>query len=416
MAGWGAVVPAVVAVWVEPFAWLAALTVLFRYLAQVRVERRLHGVRMHRASIRWGVSLVLGMAGGFVASTVLWVLGLAGEGPGMAWAAAVTLVLGWVRSRWMTFAYGAGVVGLASLAARWFPQGWIPTGWAEFWAGLIHLDVPSMLGAAGVFGVVEGLLVAVIGHLWAVPAPLPGRRGGAVGGYLLQQFWVMPAVTTASFLSWPAGAILPGGLAPVPIPVGFETAAVARLPRERALASAGMIALFGCILLALAWVARERSALAWAAALFAPVAREWISLWSFRREWSGSPRFAQGPGGIRILAVVAGSPAAALGLRPGDTVTEVNGREVHSLTSLYEAIRSQPAFVRMEVRDPAGDVRICSRSRYEGEPHLLGVVAAPGEGEEVEAQVLTVLGRSFSILRGFLRGRPTRKEPVRGER
>lgn len=408
MVGWGEMVAHVLTVWIQPLADAAALVVLWRYVQQVQAERRLHGVKLHPAWMRWVTALALGSVAGVPATAALSALGLPGEGRGVAMAAVATILLGLVRSRWLAFAYGAGLVSALSLAARWVPAAWIPGGAAVHgWSAWAHLDVVSILGTAGVLTLVEGLLIAAAGDLWAIPVELPGRRGRTVGGYLLQPFWVVPVVLTApvsasAVISWPAAAPNPAGPLAVPAVLGFETAAVARRPRERAVRSAGMLALYGLILLGLSLAARGRPELAWLPALFAPAAREWLSARTLRREWAGSPRFVQGREGVHVMAVVPGTPARAMGLRPGDTVTAVNGRPVHAPEGLYEAVRAQPAFVRLEIRDPAGNVRFCSRSRFEGEPHLLGIIPSPGPEPSNGRRAFDRAGwaRAFSILRG----------------
>lgn len=422
MAGWDQVAWRFLSVWAQPLCDAAVLLALWFYLRQVRTERSLHGVKLSSAGERLALSLVSGICAGILATAVLAVFRVPVDGRALAGASAAAVVLGMWKSRWFGAAYGAGVVSLLSLAARPIPREWIPervAGWWDVWA---HLDVPSTMAVVAILSLVEAVLVAAVGHLRATPMVLQGRRGHSVGGFLLQQFWVVPLVAAAPtagspILLWPVYGAGPTGPLAVPVVLGFQNIAAARTPVERDRRTALALLGYGAVLLGLSLLAARFPDLAWLPAVFAPLAREWMTDWQVREELAGPPRFTRSAQGVQVLAVIPGTPAWEMGLVSGDTVVTVNGRPVDSPVSLYEALREKPAFVRMEVRSPDGDMRICSRSRFEGDPYLLGIIPTPGPDDVPFACASTVRGVGWiqTLRRWLRRGRTRGSTRLRGD-
>ena len=60
-----------------------------------------------------------------------------------------------------------------------------------------------------------------------------------------------------------------------------------------------------------------------------------------KSEFGASGEVVEGQG-IRVVAIVRGSPAALVGLDPGDVIIDINGKPVRTMDEYDEAIRQSP--------------------------------------------------------------------------
>src|SRR5690606_24979322 len=117
----------------------------------------------------------------------------------------------------------------------------------------------------------------------------------------------------------PAGMEYAFALFPVVAALGYSDVALTCSPRVKSRRTAGRLLLYSVGLLLLAFLAQYSKAFALVAALFSPLAHEWVIRRERALEQTGKPRFA-GPETM-ILDVHPGSPAQAAGLAPGDVIT-----------------------------------------------------------------------------------------------
>ena len=78
--------------------------------------------------------------------------------------------------------------------------------------------------------------------------------------------------------------------------------------------------------------------------------------------------------GLRILAILPGSPADRLNLYVGETIVRINNEEINSKEDFYRALQHKSASFRLNVLNKDGEVRFVSGSRYEQEDHNLGLI------------------------------------------
>ena len=100
---------------------------------------------------------------------------------------------------------------------------------------------------------------------------------------------------------------------------------------------------------------------------------------SYFREASNSPYYVHDERGLRVLAVIPGTPAEAMGIAAGEILHKVNGQSVRTKDELYAALHVNSAFCKLEVLNHEGQIKFAQRARYAGEHHQLGVVLAPDE-------------------------------------
>ena len=103
-------------------------------------------------------------------------------------------------------------------------------------------------------------------------------------------------------------------------------------------------------------------------------------IWRSRSvEAAQSPLYVHDSRGLRILGIVPGTPAAAMGLITGEVLHKVNGMHVRTKEDLYEALVHNSAFCKLEVLNLDGELKFVQRARFAGEHHQLGVILAPDE-------------------------------------
>ncbi|RCW44789.1 hypothetical protein DFP97_11114 [Paenibacillus prosopidis] len=376
----------------QPFYYIAVLFIVLQYTRQIRMERQLFAVKLHNwpslviralfAGLLIGVGVSL--AGAFIgvaltAESVIWL-----------WAAAALLML--MRIRYLCFAYSAGVITLL----QWI-MGWTPLAERADWIGalaasLARIDAAGLLVLVALLHLAEAVLVRWQGNRLATPLFLEGKRGKLVGGYMLQGFWPVPllmlvpvtgtgASTTA--LPWTPlfGADWSQGWSFVALPmiIGFTEMTRSMLPREKAKHAAKGLLLYSICLAAAALAAWWQPMLLPVAALASLLLHEAIIWRSRTLEAAHSPLYVHDSRGLRILGIVPGTPAAAMGLETGEILHKVNGVRVRSKEELYEALVQNSAFCKLEVMNLAGELKFAQRARFAGEHHQLGVILAPDE-------------------------------------
>jgi hypothetical protein len=376
----------------QPFYYIGVLFIVLQYTRQIRMERQLFAVKLHIwpslviralfAGLLIGVGVSL--AGAFVgvaltAESVIWL-----------WAAAALLML--LRIRYLCFAYSAGVITLL----QW-SMGWTSIAERADWIGalaasLARIDAAGLLVLVALLHLAEAVLVRWQGDRLATPLFLEGKRGKLVGGYILQGFWPVPLLmlvpasgagaSTAAFPWTPLlGADLSQGWSFVALPmiIGFTEMTRSLLPREKAKHAAKGLLLYSICLAAAALAAWWQPMLLPAAALVSLLLHEAIIWRSRTQEAARSPLYVHDSRGLRILGIVPGTPAAAMGLETGEIIHKVNGVRVRSKEELYEALVQNSAFCKLEVMNLAGELKFAQRARFAGEHHQLGVILAPDE-------------------------------------
>jgi S1-C subfamily serine protease len=118
-------------------------------------------------------------------------------------------------------------------------------------------------------------------------------------------------------------------------------------------------------------------ALAIVAAIVAVVGHEglfWLSRW---REGNAPPAFIQPANGVKVMAVIPGTPAEEMGILPGEVIVKVNGVSVRQKEDLYPALHVNPAFCKMEVLTHQGEIKFVQCAVYAGNHHQLGIIVVP---------------------------------------
>ena len=326
-------------------AGVALLLVYAQYRRNAALEARLFGSVRYGPLRRLGRAAAAGLAGGLLATGLFVALGipLNDVGVWLLWLVALALML--IHPRFLCFAYGAGLLSLAHLAF-----------------GLPGFDVAAAMALVAVLHLVEAVLIYWTGADGAMPVYAADGRGGVVGGFTMQRFWPLPFVALLGAFVPPEIAQSAGGvhmpdwwpifepewagrgageyvfaLFPVVAALGYGDLALASPPGVKAKRTARSLLGYSLGLLALAVLARVHAAFAFAAALYSPLAHEWVIFRARRAERDGP--FCFSGADTMVLDVHPGSPAARAGVRSGDVILAVGGFPVRTREDVYGAMQ-----------------------------------------------------------------------------
>ncbi|WP_059041746.1 PDZ domain-containing protein [Paenibacillus rubinfantis] len=374
----------------QPFYYISIIIVLLMYRRQVVLERRLFHVRLHSWGLQTWRTVLSGLLAGLAVSVVFVFLGMNLTMEGLLCLWVVTFVLMLFGIRYLCLAYSVALLGMIQFVLNWFP-GFTGSGFGGDVIRIVReMDIPALLCLVGLLHLAEGLLVRWQGASFAGPLFFEGKRGRLIGGYQMQTLWpvplflLVPAQTTGGVLPWTpffGGDAWQGGfsLMALPIMLGFSEMTVTLLPKGKARITSGWLLGYGAVITVLALLAAWWSPLMPVAAIAAFVFHDSLIWLSRYGEQQRSPVFVHPQGGLKVLAVLPGSPAEELGIRTGETIMKVNGVPVPTKEDLHAALRINPAFCKLEVRNLAGESKFLQRAIYAGDHHQLGAILAPDE-------------------------------------
>lgn len=379
---------------ISPFYYIAVLLIMLQYMRQTRLERKLFHVKLHAWPRTLGRMIAAGLVVGVIMTCAGLFLGVSVTAEAVLWMWGTAAILAIVRVRYLCFAYSVGllgilqwIVGFTALSGRndWLGQGA---------ASLSKLDIPGLLILVAIMHLAEALLVRWQGSRFASPLFLEGKRGKLVGGFMLQGYWPVPMlmlVPTVSghganlILPWSTwfgdSALWSNGFTMIgfPMMIGFTELTRTMLPQAKARNAAQSLLIYGICLGAVAVGAAYWSPLTLVAAICSLLLHEAILLVSLYKETTSSPFFVHDERGLRVLAVIPGTPAETMGILAGEVLHRVNGKRVHSKEGLYDALHLSSAFCKLEVLNHEGQIKFVQRARYAGEHHQLGVILAPDD-------------------------------------
>lgn len=382
----------------QPFYYISIIVIMLIYRRQVLLERRLFHARLHGWARQTWRTVLGGLAAGACVSLISAFVGATLTLGGVLCLWVVTALLLLIRVRYLCLAYSVGLLGIVQFILNLFP-GYAGAGWiGEVVSVVRELNIPALLMLVGLLHLAEGLLVRSQAASFAGPLFFEGKRGKLVGGYQMQSLWpvplllLIPAQTSGGVLPWTplfGGEAWQGGFAlmALPVVIGFSELTTGMLPQQKARITSGRLLAYGTVVIAFALASHWWTPLMLAAALAAILLHEALILLSRFEEQQKSPLFVHPQGGLKVLAVLPGSPADELGIRAGETIVRVNGVPVPTKEELHAALRMQPAFCKLEVSNLAGESKFLQRAIYAGDHHQLGVILAPDEQAPVAVKL-----------------------------
>ncbi|KRN28475.1 hypothetical protein IV38_GL001476 [Lactobacillus selangorensis] len=361
----------------QPALWLGIAAVYFWAIRRVHTERRTFRIAIQNRIVEIKTFWLSGLVGGLLTSVMMMLAG-------------ATLPVSWL----VGYQVLIPVVFLFVLQGVNFVAGEMLLSAGLFIVSALHLlSVPVLnvrlvstvllMGGCMAFMAAWGFLRS---HVVITPQIETSRRGRQVANYRASQFFLMPTLFLipggpihAAFSWWPALTL--GGqqydLWLVPLFAGFSYLMKQQLPKT-GLQKAGRAYLAAGLLLIVAAIAAFfwASAALWLLGLGVIIAF-WPTFRMIRNNQTGAVFFTQTNAGVRVVAVVPGTPAEKMGLESGDVIVSCNQEPVHDEDSFYQAIEKSATFCKLRVQTMNGEYKLAESAVFTDSPHELGVILFP---------------------------------------
>lgn len=375
-----------------PYYYIAILLILLLLLRQTRVERKLFAVRMRAWPALLLRLLVSGLAAGIVVALLSLGLGVQLQQDAIHWLWGTAIVLALFNVRYLCVAYSVGLLGVLQWTADLIPASYWPEQVLPVLDSLLALDIAGLLIIVAALHLVEAILVRLEQKWLSSPRVVKGKRGRLIGAHQLRGLWPIPLIvlvpsTGAAALTLPWQPLLANGAGAgpgagwvflaLPVIIGFSALTSSKLAASKAAEASRDLLYYAIALGLLGGLAAWWPPLVPVAALLALLGHEAIALGRLWQERARTSIYVPANDGLRVLAIVPGSPAEELGIQAGETVAKVNGVAVGSVAQLYKVLQSSPAFTKLEVLNHEGHSKFMQRARFAGEHHQLGLILAP---------------------------------------
>lgn len=375
----------------NPLYYLGILFVLLQYRRQISLERKLFHTRLHSLLGETWRTVLWGWLGGITASLLMLAFGVSFTIGSMLliWAVAIFLLL--VRVRYLCLAYSAGIVGILYFVTDIFPQTreWQVAGWIFDTAA--GIDMTSLLMLVAILHLVEGLLMRWQGMRLATPMFLKSKRGKLVGAYYVQGIWTVPLfllipVSSGGLqLSWSPLFVGDGvgtgwGLIAFPAMIGFTSFTLSQLPSVKNRFTSGLLFGYAGIMIAASVASYFWNPFVLAASLIGILFHEAIIILSNRKEEENQPLYVSDSQGLKILAVLPGSPAAEMGIQAGEIIKRVNQVQVRTKEEFHQAMQINSAFCKLEIINLEGHSKFINKAVFADHHHQLGILLCPDAG------------------------------------
>ncbi|MGP4105560.1 PDZ domain-containing protein [Virgibacillus sp. L01] len=234
-----------------------------------------------------------------------------------------------------------------------------------------------------IFLTVESLLLKRNTRNTTFPDLERGRRGVWTGVHHVKKLSVIPF-----FVVIPSGLITPivpfwpyfgmngetYSLLLVPFLLGFDHIVKGSIPEKAALQIGRSILILSLFVLLLAVGSIYVGWLSLVAVVLAILGREYIS-YKHRQSDKEKPNyFNKNERGLKVLAIIPGTPADRLGILAGETIVKVNRKKINTMDEFYYGLQESGAYFKLEIIGDNGEIRYVQSALYEEDHHELGII------------------------------------------
>ena len=385
--------------WITFFYHIAILIVVLQIRKQIMIERRMHLVQVHSYWDQLWRVIFGGAIGGISISAFFILVGTSLTIDMLIILWAVSLLLALFRVRWLCFAYAGGILGILHVIARVWTNLSGQSENAFRWIELLStLHISSLFLLIGILHIIEALFVYIWGGKMAIPLFFRGKRGRPIGGFFLQGSWPIPIL-----IFTPVGVLQTGWdnawmVLAFPVMIGFSVWTTSNLVERKVRRSSSRLLLYGVAMILIGITANTYDEI-WIIVLGSLVSigiHEWIVQWAKREEELKRPLFAHDHRGLKVLSTYSVPTVLNSDILSGDIIHRVNGQKVMTVAEFHEAFRLNSAFVKLEVVDHRGELKLIERAINAQENHLLGLFFAPSDDamyyvDEREGGIFTFL-------------------------
>lgn len=371
----------------QPLFWLTLLAVIFSYFKRIKQQRQhfriainsdfYEGRHLLKNSLWFtliGAAIMLGLGvmlppswiGIYQIILLFTLIGFVGFNSDSSWF--------WLLS--------IAVFALFSYFGQTMPVLFINKSVTTDWTTFLQSS-PSLMVVGAILASFKLLMLKRFDLLTASPTIKAGKRGRRLVKYswhelsLIPLFCLIPGASLQQFLpSWPfltiSGHTFTFFVLPVVVSSGISywrrSAQTALQFKKNELTK--MIFVY-CLTAAISYFIPLLVPIMWLTILLVFLLNTGLS-YRFSRQQSNW--YFDTHTGVRIIAVQPQTPAARMGLKPGDVILTCNGLKVHNEDELYQALQQEPTFCRLKLRTYAGQLKLAQGAIFANAPHEIGLI------------------------------------------
>ncbi|MBM7833900.1 PDZ domain-containing protein [Clostridium sardiniense] len=312
--------------------------------------------------------ITLGLIGGIFASLMLSILGVVfKENSGIELLFIISIISIFFKTKLTSFAYAGGIIGALSIVVTYFNIGGDSN-------SFLKLDISSLIIFIGIIHIIQGFLIMIDGSKGAIPA-FSKKNNRLIGGYVLNRSWAIPITLFIALSSnmnsdiinnnistpgwWPifsnsstlnliSTAIL--GMIPLFGLVSYNTATFTKTKRGKSISSGIYIVIYGIVISLISIIAEIGLAGKIIAIILVPLL--YVAVIRFERmmEDKKEPIFYSDEHSICVLEVVPFSKAYSAGIKVGDRIISIEGKDIESEKQIYQALKDNHFDVEIEIK------------------------------------------------------------------
>lgn len=315
----------------------------------------------------------LGIIGGVIVSLMMSSLGIIfNENSGIEIMFMISILLLFVKKRFICFSYSGAVLGAISILAGILAN-------ITNTESYININILTLMTFVGLMHVVEGVLVIFDGSRGAIPV-FSNKENKIVGGFAYNRYWALPVAIFIAFSGnissvatsaietpnwWPiinrAETLLILGTAIIgAIPlygvIGYNSVSFTKEKIKKPIYSGIGILIYGILLTIIAQVAQFGIIGQIITIVFAPLGHEIMIKIQKKIEDSGKYIYVTDDEGVSVLEVSPTSPAYEAGVRRGDKIVEINNIKTVSEVEIFKIVRDSIQEVSLKIRKISGEI------------------------------------------------------------
>ncbi|HHY22950.1 MAG TPA: PDZ domain-containing protein [Clostridiaceae bacterium] len=330
-------------------------------------------------------TIFFGIVVGFIAGFIMVSIGITLDSKVFEYLLMIMAFLMLFNIRFICLSYAAGLLALISIVFH-----------------LPGINVTHLLALIAIVHLFEGILVLAGAGKDCMPVYIKYDTGIA-GAFLTKRFWPVPIIFL-TFITQQYGNIIKesievnwwtlfnpeiagtGTIAALGLDCAisvlcYTDIAITKQPDKKSREMGIQFLLYSVILFLIAVFSRYIYFFKIIGAVFAIVTHEFIVLYSRYRERHGTPMFVPVRRGIRVLDIPIESHAFKMGMKRGDIILSINGKDVQTEDGIAEALRDFPTFIWIDAVDVYGKKKEYEYKCYPKGINNLGVMIIPRESE-----------------------------------
>jgi hypothetical protein len=355
-----------------------------QYAKYTGLQENIAGIRVKPIKELVKESIFFGGVTGFLCSFIVVFAGITINIDIYQYLFFIIIALGIINIRFICFSYAGGILALASIIFK------IP-----------NVDITSILALIAILHFAESILIYISAGKDSMPV-LIKHKDGIVGAFFTQKYWPVPvvlltlsagsnkqAVVSLFGTDWwrfltpdsIAKTALSIGLACIVGVLGFSDVAITKSPEERNKETSFTLLIYSLVLLLIAVLSSHNYILKVIGVIFSIVVHEGIVVFGKYREKNGKPLFMAVKRGLKVFDVHPDGHAQKIGIKRGDVILSINGKDVQTEEGVSHALKDYPTFLWISAIDINGNAKTYEYKCYPSGLNNLGIMIVPRENQ-----------------------------------